>query len=127
MAKLKKKKGPGAVSVPDLEDGKREGGELNGGGERGPDSAAMSASNAVSRRSSTSHCNAVLRCHGTDGLQVSFVFQSTPSPSADLLGMRSAAPMSAAPTSAGSLLVDVFSEAGPAAPSAAVNDDGFLR
>ncbi|XP_077940475.1 AP-2 complex subunit alpha-2 isoform X3 [Gasterosteus aculeatus] len=98
LAKLKKKKGPGAVSVPDLEDGKREGGELNGGGERGPDSAAMSASNA-----------------------------STPSPSADLLGMRSAAPMSAAPTSAGSLLVDVFSEAGPAAPSAAVNDDGFLR
>ncbi|XP_037331499.1 AP-2 complex subunit alpha-2 isoform X3 [Pungitius pungitius] len=98
LAKLKKKKGPGAVSVPDLEDGKREGGELNGGGERGPDSAAMSASNA-----------------------------STPSPSADLLGIRSAAPMGAAPTSAGSLLVDVFSEAGPAAPSAAVNDDGFLR
>ncbi|XP_063760020.1 AP-2 complex subunit alpha-1 isoform X1 [Eleginops maclovinus] len=97
LAKLKKKKGPGAVSVPDLEDSKREGGELNGGGERGPDTTAMASSNA-----------------------------STPSPSADLLGIRSAAPVGAAPASAGSLLVDVFSEAGPAAPSAAVNDDGFL-
>uniref|UniRef100_A0A8P4G571 AP-2 complex subunit alpha n=1 Tax=Dicentrarchus labrax TaxID=13489 RepID=A0A8P4G571_DICLA len=98
LAKLKKKKGPGAVSVTELEDSKREGGELNGGGDRGPDTAAMAASNA-----------------------------STPSPSADLLGIRSAAPVGAAPASAGSLLVDVFSEAGPIAPSAAVNDDGFLR
>ncbi|XP_010786016.1 AP-2 complex subunit alpha-2-like isoform X1 [Notothenia coriiceps] len=98
LAKLKKKKGPGTVSVTDLEDSKREGGELNGGGERGPDTAAMASSNA-----------------------------STPSPSADLLGIRSAAPVGAAPASAGSLLVDVFSEAGPTAPSAAVNDDGFLR
>uniref|UniRef100_A0A3Q3ED76 AP-2 complex subunit alpha n=1 Tax=Labrus bergylta TaxID=56723 RepID=A0A3Q3ED76_9LABR len=93
LAKLKKKKGPGAVSVTELEDNKREGGELNGGGERGPDTSAM----------------------------------STPSPSADLLGIRSAVPVGAAPASAGSLLVDVFSEAGPAAVSAAVNDDGFLR
>ncbi|XP_055366670.1 AP-2 complex subunit alpha-2 isoform X3 [Betta splendens] len=98
LAKLKKKKGPGAVSVTELEDNKREGGELNGSSDRGPDIAAMAASNA-----------------------------STPSPSADLLGIRSAAPVGAAPTSAGSLLVDVFSEAGPAAPSLAVNDDGFLR
>jgi len=60
-------------------------------------------------------------------LQIPCAFQSTPSPSADLLGIRSAAPVSTAPTSAGSLLVDVFSEAGPAAPTAAVNDDGFLR
>ena len=49
LAKLTKKKGPGTVSVTDLEDSKREGGELNGGGERGPDTAAMAASNAVSR------------------------------------------------------------------------------
>ncbi|KAM9745728.1 AP-2 complex subunit alpha-2 isoform 3-T4 [Menidia menidia] len=98
LAKLKKKKGPGAVSVTELEDSKREGGELNGGGDRGPDAAVMAASNA-----------------------------STPSPSADLLGIRSAAPVSAAPASTGSLLVDVFSEAGPAASSAAVTDDGFLR
>ncbi|XP_057672992.1 AP-2 complex subunit alpha-2 isoform X5 [Corythoichthys intestinalis] len=98
LAKLKKKKGPGAVSVTDLEDSKREGGELNGGSERGQDPSAMAASNA-----------------------------STPSPSADLLGIRAGPPVGAAPTSAGSLLVDVFSEAGPTAPSAAVNDDGFLR
>ncbi|XP_064844951.1 AP-2 complex subunit alpha-2-like isoform X3 [Oncorhynchus masou masou] len=95
LAKLKKKKGPGAVSV-ELEDGK-ERGELNGGGDRGGD-AVIAASNA-----------------------------STPSPSADLLGLRSAAPVSGAAPSAGSLLVDVFSEAGPAAASAGVNDDGFLR
>ncbi|XP_070289773.1 AP-2 complex subunit alpha-2 isoform X1 [Salvelinus sp. IW2-2015] len=94
LAKLKKKKGPGAVSV-ELEDGK-ERGELNGGGDRGGE-AAIAASNA-----------------------------STPSPSADLLGLRSAAPVSGAAPSAGSLLVDVFSEAGPAASSAGVNDDGFL-
>ncbi|XP_017552926.1 AP-2 complex subunit alpha-2 isoform X1 [Pygocentrus nattereri] len=98
LAKLKKKKGPGAVSGNELEEGKREGGELNGAGERPGDSSAIGASNA-----------------------------STPSPSADLLGLRSAAPVSAAPPSAGSLLVDVFSEAGPAAPAAGANDDGFLR
>ncbi|XP_068075194.1 AP-2 complex subunit alpha-2 isoform X2 [Danio rerio] len=92
LAKLKKKKGPGAVSVNELEEGKREGGELNGGGgERGGDNSTIAASNA-----------------------------STPSPSADLLGLRTGPQVSAAPPSAGSLLVDVFSEAG-------VNDDGFLR
>ncbi|XP_058627281.1 AP-2 complex subunit alpha-2 isoform X3 [Onychostoma macrolepis] len=91
LAKLKKKKGPGAVSVNELEEGKREGGELNGGGDRGGDSSAIAASNA-----------------------------STPSPSADLLGLRTGPPVTAAAPSAGSLLVDVFSEAG-------VNDDGFLR
>uniref|UniRef100_A0A671RE24 AP-2 complex subunit alpha n=1 Tax=Sinocyclocheilus anshuiensis TaxID=1608454 RepID=A0A671RE24_9TELE len=87
LAKLKKKKGPGAVSVNELEEGKREGGELNGGGERGGDSSAIA---------------------------------STPSPSADLLGLRAGPPVTAAAPSAGSLLVDVFSEAG-------INDDGFLR
>uniref|UniRef100_A0A8C9SPC9 AP-2 complex subunit alpha n=1 Tax=Scleropages formosus TaxID=113540 RepID=A0A8C9SPC9_SCLFO len=34
LAKLKKKKGPGAVSGSELEEGKRDGGELNGGAER---------------------------------------------------------------------------------------------
>ncbi|XP_046893856.1 AP-2 complex subunit alpha-2 isoform X3 [Hypomesus transpacificus] len=96
LAKLKKKKGPGAVS--ELEEGRREGGELNGGGERGGDASVMATSNA-----------------------------STPSPSADLLGLRSAAPVGSAAPSAGSLLVDVFSEGGPATASASVNDDGFLR
>lgn len=49
LAKLKKKKGPGAVSVTDLEDNKREGGELNGASERGPEMAAVAASNAVNK------------------------------------------------------------------------------
>ncbi|XP_051995256.1 AP-2 complex subunit alpha-2 isoform X2 [Xyrauchen texanus] len=90
LAKLKKKKGPGAVSVNELEEGKREGGELNGGGERGGDSSVLAGSNA-----------------------------STPSPSADLLGLRTAPTVATGAPSAGSLLVDVFSEAG-------INDDGFL-
>ena len=47
LAKLKKKKGPGAVSGNELEEGKREGGELNGAGERHGDSSAIGASNAV--------------------------------------------------------------------------------
>lgn len=114
LAKLKKKKGPGAVSVTELEDSKRESGELNGGG----DTAAMAASNAVSRL--YVDC---LALHFCPLALFSFVLQSTPSPSADLLGIRSAAPIGSAPTSTGSLLVDVFCEAGPTA----VNDDGFLR
>uniref|UniRef100_A0A8D0CKS8 AP-2 complex subunit alpha n=1 Tax=Scleropages formosus TaxID=113540 RepID=A0A8D0CKS8_SCLFO len=89
LAKLKKKKGPGAVSGSELEEGKRDGGELNGGAERGIDAA------------------------------------STPSPSADLLGLRSGAPAGTAAPSASSLLVDVFSEAAPAAPSA-VAEENFL-
>uniref|UniRef100_A0A8C7RYC4 AP-2 complex subunit alpha n=1 Tax=Oncorhynchus mykiss TaxID=8022 RepID=A0A8C7RYC4_ONCMY len=80
LAKLKKKKGPGAVSF---------------------------CSNCKTQHNDINHL-------------------STPSPSADLLGLRSAAPVSGTAPSAGSLLVDVFSEAGPAASSAGVNDDGFL-
>ncbi|XP_064171701.1 AP-2 complex subunit alpha-2 isoform X1 [Anguilla rostrata] len=103
LAKLKKKKGPGAVSVSELEDGKREGGgagaagELNGGADRVGDASTAALSNA-----------------------------STPSPSADLLGLRPAAAIGSAAPGAGSLLVDVFSEAGPAAASSGVNDEGFL-
>lgn len=55
LAKLKKKKGPGAVSGNELEDGKREGGELNGGGERSGDSSAITASNAVRRTHTPLH------------------------------------------------------------------------
>uniref|UniRef100_A0A7M4G173 AP-2 complex subunit alpha n=1 Tax=Crocodylus porosus TaxID=8502 RepID=A0A7M4G173_CROPO len=92
LAKLKKKKGPGAGS--ELDDGKKEpGAEINGGME-------PSASTA-----------------------------STPSPSADLLGLRAAPPASlAAPTSAGNLLVDVFSDSPAAAPGLAPGtDENFLR
>ncbi|XP_060111552.1 AP-2 complex subunit alpha-1 isoform X9 [Heteronotia binoei] len=79
LAKLKKKKGPGAGS--ELDDGKKDpNSEINGGME-------PSASTA-----------------------------STPSPSADLLGLRAApAAASGGPAGAGSLLVDVFSDS----PSAA--------
>lgn len=125
LAKLKKKKGPGAVSVTELDDSKREAGELNGGADRGPDTAAMAASNAVS---TLSLLFAKLSAFLMFPIEYNLPgFQSTPSPSADLLGIRSAAPVGAAQTNAGSLLVDVFSDSGPAAPSAAVNDDGFLR
>uniref|UniRef100_A0A8C2D0A8 AP-2 complex subunit alpha n=1 Tax=Cyprinus carpio TaxID=7962 RepID=A0A8C2D0A8_CYPCA len=108
LAKLKKKKGPGAVSVNELEEGKREGGELNGGGERGDNSAIQAALN--------NFCGQ----YASDGQCMYCGQSSTPSPSADLLGLRTGPPVTAAAPSAGSLLVDVFSEAG-------VNDDGFLR
>ncbi|TFJ96939.1 leucine-rich repeat and IQ domain-containing protein 1 [Platysternon megacephalum] len=91
LAKLKKKKGPGAGS--ELDEGKKEpGAELNGG---------------VEPTASTT---------------------STPSPSADLLGFRAAPPASsAAPTSAGNLLVDVFSDNTSATPGLAPGtDDNFL-
>ncbi|XP_039365889.1 AP-2 complex subunit alpha-1 isoform X2 [Mauremys reevesii] len=92
LAKLKKKKGPGAGS--ELDEGKKEpGAELNGG---------------VEPTASTT---------------------STPSPSADLLGLRAAPPASsAAPTSAGNLLVDVFSDNTSATPGLAPGtEDNFLR
>ncbi|XP_032869160.1 AP-2 complex subunit alpha-1 isoform X1 [Amblyraja radiata] len=86
LAKLKKKKGPGTVA--EMEEGKKEQTEVNGGVE-----TVVNASTV-----------------------------STPSPSADLLGLKSA------PASGGSLLVDVFSDAMPAigalAPGA---EDNFSR
>ncbi|XP_054848595.1 AP-2 complex subunit alpha-1 isoform X2 [Eublepharis macularius] len=92
LAKLKKKKGPGAGS--ELDDGKKDpNSEINGGME-------PSASTA-----------------------------STPSPSADLLGLR-AAPVatSSAPATAGNLLVDVFSDS-PSATTGLVPgaEENFLR
>ncbi|XP_007429819.1 AP-2 complex subunit alpha-1 isoform X1 [Python bivittatus] len=91
LAKLKKKKGPGAGS--ELDDGKKDpNSEINGGME-------PSASTA-----------------------------STPSPSADLLGLR-AAPATApgAPASTGNLLVDVFSDSPSAAAGLASGaEENFL-
>ncbi|XP_057348783.1 AP-2 complex subunit alpha-1 isoform X1 [Manis pentadactyla] len=79
LAKLKRKKGPGAGSA--LDDGRRDpsSNDINGGVEATPSTV------------------------------------STPSPSADLLGLRAAPPPAAppAPSGAGNLLVDVFSD-GPA-------------
>ncbi|XP_030053830.1 AP-2 complex subunit alpha-1 isoform X1 [Microcaecilia unicolor] len=91
LAKLKKKKGPGAVN--ELEEGKKEpNSELNGGVEP--------------TASSTT---------------------STPSPSADLLGLRAAPVVGSTAPGAGNLLVDVFSDT-PAASTALASedDDNFL-
>ncbi|XP_066484332.1 AP-2 complex subunit alpha-1 isoform X4 [Tiliqua scincoides] len=92
LAKLKKKKGPGAGS--ELDDGKKDpNSEINGGME-------PSASTA-----------------------------STPSPSADLLGLRATpAASSGAPASAGNLLVDVFSDSSSAATGLVSGaEENFLR
>ncbi|XP_067830469.1 AP-2 complex subunit alpha-2-like isoform X4 [Heptranchias perlo] len=86
LAKLKKKKGPSTMT--DIEEGKKEQTEVNGGVE-----PAVNASTV-----------------------------STPSPSADLLGLKSA------PTSGGSLLVDVFSDAVPATGALAPgSEENFSR
>uniref|UniRef100_A0ABI7ZFW4 AP-2 complex subunit alpha n=1 Tax=Felis catus TaxID=9685 RepID=A0ABI7ZFW4_FELCA len=83
LAKLKRKKGPGAGSA--LDDGRRDpsSNDVNGGVEPTPSTV------------------------------------STPSPSADLLGLRAAPPPAAPPATsgAGNLLVDVFSDGPAAQPS----------
>nr|KAF6406084.1 adaptor related protein complex 2 subunit alpha 1 [Molossus molossus] len=83
LAKLKRKKGPGAASA--LDDGRRDpsSSDINGGVEPTPSTV------------------------------------STPSPSADLLGLRAAPPPAApqAPSGAGNLLVDVSSDGPVAQPS----------
>ncbi|KAG8567807.1 hypothetical protein GDO81_013781 [Engystomops pustulosus] len=91
LAKLKKKKGPGAVS--ELEEGKKDqNSEVNGGVEATPSTA------------------------------------STPSPSADLLNLRSAPVTGSAAPSSGNLLVDVFSDTPSAAASLAPGtEENFLR
>uniref|UniRef100_A0A8D0HGH5 Adaptor related protein complex 2 subunit alpha 1 n=1 Tax=Sphenodon punctatus TaxID=8508 RepID=A0A8D0HGH5_SPHPU len=92
LAKLKKKKGPGAGS--ELDDGKKDpNAEMNGG---------------VEPTASTA---------------------STPSPSADLLGLRAApSASSGAPPSSGNLLVDVFSDSpSGTAGLAPGTEENFLR
>ncbi|XP_022379464.1 AP-2 complex subunit alpha-1 isoform X3 [Enhydra lutris kenyoni] len=94
LAKLKRKKGPGAGSA--LDDGRRDpsSNDINGGVEPTPSTV------------------------------------STPSPSADLLGLRAAPPPAAAPVTsgAGNLLVDVFSDGPAAQPSLGPTpEEAFLR
>lgn len=91
LAKLKKKKGPGAVT--ELDEGKKDqNSEINGGVEATPSTA------------------------------------STPSPSADLLNLRSVSVTGSAAPSAGNLLVDVFSDTTSATASLAPGtEDNFLR
>ncbi|KAM5236587.1 AP-2 complex subunit alpha-1 isoform 3-T3 [Ctenodactylus gundi] len=94
LAKLKRKKGPGAGTA--LDDGRRDpsSNDINGGVEPTPSTV------------------------------------STPSPSADLLGLRAAPPPAAppAPAGAGNLLVDVFSDGPAAQPSLGPTpEEAFLR
>uniref|UniRef100_A0A8D1BG75 Adaptor related protein complex 2 subunit alpha 1 n=1 Tax=Sus scrofa TaxID=9823 RepID=A0A8D1BG75_PIG len=94
LAKLKRKKGPGAGSA--LDDGRRDPSshDINGGVEPTPSTV------------------------------------STPSPSADLLGLRAAPPPAAppAPSGAGQLLVDVFSDGPAGQPSLGPTpEEAFLR
>uniref|UniRef100_A0A452G1H2 AP-2 complex subunit alpha n=1 Tax=Capra hircus TaxID=9925 RepID=A0A452G1H2_CAPHI len=94
LAKLKRKKGPGAGSA--LDDSRRDPSshDINGGVEPTPSTV------------------------------------STPSPSADLLGLRAAPPPAAppAPSGAGNLLVDVFSDSPATQPGLGPSpEEAFLR
>ncbi|KAM6322102.1 AP-2 complex subunit alpha-2 isoform 2-T2 [Podargus strigoides] len=119
LAKLKKKKGPGTVT--DLEEIKKErSSDVNGSAEPASvnASAVMDMTLFKGKKKTTSVNDLKLKC------------TSTPSPSADLLGLG-AAPLSNSappPSSSGSLLVDVFSDSASAvAPLAPGSDDNFAR
>ncbi|XP_060137089.1 AP-2 complex subunit alpha-1 isoform X1 [Zootoca vivipara] len=113
LAKLKKKKGPGAGS--ELDDGKKDpNSEINGG---------MEPSTSTACRSREKACS-----HSAGPGAFSSAPKSTPSPSADLLGLRATpAAASGVPSSAGNLLVDVFSDS-PSSATGLVSgaEDNFL-
>lgn len=121
LAKLKRKKGPGAASA--LDDSRRDASsnDINGGVEATP-------STVVSPGAAAPGWGLVLQPP-----QVSpwpQLLQSTPSPSADLLGLRAAPPPAAAPApaSAGNLLVDVFSDGPATQPNLGPTpEEAFLR
>ncbi|XP_053576126.1 AP-2 complex subunit alpha-2 isoform X1 [Bombina bombina] len=147
LAKLKKKKGPSTVT--DLEDTKKEKStsDVNGGTEPAPVSTAQGLPSPPNVFGSLSRC--VMRPRPCSLLvptpvsnQLSLTeinqsvvglptYQSTPSPSADLLGLGApsgSSPAAPASSSAGSLLVDVFAD--PSQPVAAVStstDENFPR
>ncbi|XP_012816236.1 AP-2 complex subunit alpha-2 isoform X2 [Xenopus tropicalis] len=139
LAKLKKKKGPSTVT--DLEETKKEksNSDLNGITEHAPLSTTQpvfedKATYAVRQRPLSllvpTLSSSQSLYSGTSHRVAALPFcQSTPSPSADLLGLGAASGSSSTPTtapSAGSLLVDVFAE--PSLPVAAVTteaDDNF--
>ncbi|XP_032214244.1 AP-2 complex subunit alpha-2 isoform X3 [Mustela erminea] len=146
LAKLKKKKGPNTVT--DLEEAKRErSADVNGGPEPAPASAAdlhtgrLRACAGRSRTRLSAHApfgRGTLACEasvlsgllcGKSVFRTFFPVQSTPSPSADLLGLGAAPPAPAGPPpSSGGLLVDVFSDSPSAvAPLAPGSEDNFAR
>lgn len=121
LAKLKRKKGPGAGST--LDDGRRDpsSNDINGGVEPTP-STVVSPLGLGYRAGSSKG--------GTSSHLYLYFLQSTPSPSADLLGLRAAPPpaASAAPSGAGNLLVDVFSDGPAPQPSLGPTpEEAFLR
>lgn len=121
LAKLKRKKGPGAASA--LDDGRRDpsSNDINGGVE-------PTASTVVSPPG-------LGHPEGPPGVSPLLTYtlcflQSTPSPSADLLGLRAAPPPAApqAPSGAGNLLVDVSSDGPATQPSLGPTpEEAFLR
>lgn len=124
LAKLKRKKGPGAGSA--LDDGRRDPSshDINGGVEPTP-------STVVSPMGLGHQGGAQLGLQAVLSSQLPLPSsQSTPSPSADLLGLRAAPPPAAppAPSGAGQLLVDVFSDGPAGQPSLGPTpEEAFLR
>ncbi|TFJ96328.1 tapasin-like [Platysternon megacephalum] len=146
LAKLKKKKGPGTVT--DLEEIKKErNSDVNGGAECTPVNASTVAlpdsppqgslaELVTGPRPRPSRLNSSrLAIHNLQTgvpclFKGFFTSESTPSPSADLLGLGAAPLTSSAPppSSTGSLLVDVFSDsASVVAPLAPGSEDNFAR
>nr|XP_032642061.1 AP-2 complex subunit alpha-2 isoform X3 [Chelonoidis abingdonii] len=146
LAKLKKKKGPGTVT--DLEEIKKErNSDVNGGTESTPVNASTVAlpdsplqgslaELVTGPRPRPSRLNSShLAIHNLQTrvpclFKGFFTSESTPSPSADLLGLGAAPLTSSAPppSSTGSLLVDVFSDsASVVAPLAPGSEDNFAR
>ncbi|XP_072554554.1 AP-2 complex subunit alpha-2 isoform X1 [Paramormyrops kingsleyae] len=148
LAKLKRKKGPGMV--PDIEEGRKDK-NVNGGMEPISTNATTKTSSFVSTgdlltpepppfnrprpvsSSSSSLLPAPLTPLPPSGPPAGPALQSTPSPSTDLLSLGSSPALSSAPpsSSAGGLLVDVFTEnhapAAPGVPMGPVADDNFSR
>ncbi|XP_075422981.1 AP-2 complex subunit alpha-2 isoform X2 [Ascaphus truei] len=145
LAKLKKKKGPSTVT--DIEDTKKEKStsDLNGGTEPAPVSTVVQPVAhpvnvfddhtiwAVRPRPSSllmpsSQCPLSRIDHPIAGLPIC---QSTPSPSADLLGLGAppgSGPVTSVLSSTGSLLVDVFADAAlPVGAVATGPEDNFSR
>ncbi|KAM4018183.1 AP-2 complex subunit alpha-2 isoform 1-T1 [Anomaloglossus baeobatrachus] len=138
LAKLKKKKGPNTVT--DLEDTKKEknSSDVNGGTEPAPVSTApLSSMNVFEERVVctvrprpvsllTPVCAYSQYPHSAIAQHTPAVFQSTPSPSADLLGLG--APSTSSPgappaATSGGLLVDVFADSSLSADAVATGQE----
>ncbi|XP_044125605.1 AP-2 complex subunit alpha-2 isoform X2 [Bufo gargarizans] len=146
LAKLKKKKGPNTVA--DLEDTKKEknSSDVNGGTEPAPVSTSpLSSMNVfeehlvctvrprpLSLLAPLTPCSQYPSSAASHPApDVLFSFQSTPSPSADLLGLgapSTSSPGAPAAATSGSLLVDVFADTSlPVDGDATGSEENFER